>query len=369
VLAEQHQQESGTRNQAVEQSSKQGVSMSARRMSRRAVIGTGAGLGVAAGLGAVPIWQAAAEERAQSAPPDPRVVLITGCSSGFGYLTALTLARAGHRVFASMRHSRTANAGPARELARYARDEELALDVVDIDITDEGSVDRGVRRVRQRAGRIDVLLNNAGTFYPAVLETLTTEDVKAAFETNVFGHLRMNRAVLPAMREQGEGLVVQMTTALGRFVLPFMGPYVAAKWAMEALAETGRYELSRFGVEFTIVEPAAYRTDFLQPNGQRYYQRYLHGLSRSDARRRAAYGELAERAEAHLETGRERLEPQEIADAVAGLVRAPRGERPIRLAGPGMEFLNELNESSEGVARGALAGRGWEDLLELPDGR
>jgi NAD(P)-dependent dehydrogenase (short-subunit alcohol dehydrogenase family) len=344
--------------------------MSAHELSRRSVIGGAVGLGVAAGLGIVPISQAAAAERGQeSRHPDRKTVLITGSSSGFGYLTALTLARAGHQVFASMRHTRTRNASARRDLETIARREGLDIDVIDLDVRHEQSVDQAVRRVLRRAGKIDVLYNNAGTFAPAVLETLTVDDVKESFETNVFGHLRVNRAVLPSMREHGEGLVVQMTTALGRFVLPFMGPYVGAKWAMEAMAESSRYELSRFGVEFVIVEPGAYRTNFLEPNGRRYYDEYLRGLSRDDARRREAYGELAERAEAHLELGRESLESQEIADAIASVVRAPRGERPLRLIGPGMEgFLAEMNELTEGVARGAMTGRGWEDLLELNTG-
>ncbi|WP_166345847.1 SDR family oxidoreductase [Phytoactinopolyspora limicola] len=344
--------------------------MSAHDVTRRSVLGGALGLGVAAGLGAVPITQAAASERAAGRPhPDRKVVLITGSSSGFGYLTALTLARAGHWVFASMRNTRTSNAAARRELLTVAGKEDLDLEVIDLDVRREQSVNQAVSRVLRRARRIDVLYNNAGTFSPAVLETLTIDDIKESFETNLFGHLRLNRAVLPAMREQREGLVVQMTTALGRFVLPFMGPYVGAKWALEAMTESSRYELSRFGVEFVIVEPGAYRTNFLEPNGQRYYDEYLRSLSRDNARRRSEYGELAERAEAHLALGRDSLDSHEIADAIASVVRAPRGERPLRLVGPGMEpFLDELNELTEGVARGAMTGRGWDDLLELDTG-
>ncbi|SFD69573.1 SDR family oxidoreductase [Streptomyces aidingensis] len=334
------------------------------RPGRRTVLGT-LGLAAAAGLGTMPVGEAAARERTQPRRhPQRRVVLITGCSSGFGHLTALTLARAGHRVFASMRHRYTRNAGPAAALLKTARREGLALEVVEIDITDERSVEHGVRRVRRRAGRIDVLFNNAGIFSPAVLETLTVEELKKSFDTNLFGHLRMNRAVLPLMRDQGEGLVVQMTTALGRFVLPFMGSYIGAKWALEAMTESCRYELAPFGVEFVIVEPGAYLTGLLD-NGARYYRQYLDGLSREDARRRRAYGELAERAEAQLLPDGASPEPQEIADAVALMVRTPHGERPIRLAGPGFGFLDELNALSQGVAAEAIRGSGWDDLLSI----
>jgi NAD(P)-dependent dehydrogenase (short-subunit alcohol dehydrogenase family) len=316
----------------------------------------------------MPVGEAAAAERAftgSGGRPEAKTVLITGCSSGFGHLTALTLARSGHRVFASMRNTRTANARVARELRSLARDEDLALDVVDIDITDERSVERGVEFVQRRARHIDVLFNNAGIFSPAVLETLAVDDLKKSFDTNLFGHLRMNRAVLPAMRERGEGLIVQMSTALGRFVLPFMGSYVGAKWALEGMTESLRYELAPFGVEVVVVEPGGYVTEFLEPNARRYYREYLHGLSRRDARRLEQYGDLAERPEFHLEPGGASTNPQEIADAVASVVRTPRGQRPIRLAGPGMEFLADLNGMSEGVARMVMEQDGWGDLLEL----
>ncbi|WP_159029710.1 SDR family oxidoreductase [Streptomyces marincola] len=331
-------------------------------------MGAVAGTGLAAMAGTVLIGDAAAAEReyvASERRPRPRTVLITGCSSGFGRLTALTLARSGHRVFASMRNTRSANAGAARELLSLSREEDLALEVVDIDITDERSVERGVELVRRRARRIDVLFNNAGTFSPAVLETLTIEDLKKSFDTNLFGHLRMNRAVLPTMREQGDGLVIQMSTALGRFVLPFMGSYTGAKWALEGMTESLRYELAPLGVEVVVVEPGGYVTEFLEPNGRRYYREYLDGLSRRDERRRQQYGELAQRPEFHLEPGGASTNPQEIADAVASVVRAPRGQRPLRLIGPGMEFLTDINEMSEGVARMVMEGDGWGDLLEI----
>ncbi|WP_143659376.1 SDR family oxidoreductase [Streptomyces sp. MP131-18] len=342
--------------------------MSVNGMSRRSVVGAAVGLGVVAGAAAMPVGEAAAAERASSAAgrrPDPRTVLITGCSSGFGYLTAMTLARSGHRVFASMRNTRTANAGVARELLSLARDEDLAIEVVDIDITDERSVERGVEFVQRRARRIDVLFNNAGVFSPAVLETLTIEDLKKSFDTNLFGHLRMNRAVLPAMREHGEGLVIQMSTALGRFVLPFMGPYVGAKWALEGVTESLRYELAPFGVEVVVVEPGGYVTEFLEPNGRRYYREYLQGLSRQDAHRRRQYGELAERPEFHLEPGGASTNPQEIADAVASVVRTPHGQRPLRLVGPGMEFLADINEGAQEISRMVMEQDGWGDLLEI----
>ncbi|MGH2946876.1 MAG: SDR family NAD(P)-dependent oxidoreductase [Solirubrobacteraceae bacterium] len=204
----------------------------------------------------------------------------------------------------------------------------MALEVVDIDVRSDRSVGSGVQQVLRRAGRVDVLVNNAGIFYPALLETQTIADIQEVFETNVFGHLRMNRAVLPTMREQGEGLVVQITSRVGRIAFPFQGAYNGTKWAMEAMTEVSRYELSQSGVDVVIVEPGAYPTDLID-NARIYYRDYLRGLTREDARRRDAYGELASRLERELE---EPTEPdaQEVADVVARLVQTPAGERPLR---------------------------------------
>lgn len=334
--------------------------MSGQQVSRRTVLG-----GVlATGLGAVSITDAAAAERARTgAAPDPKVVLVTGTSSGFGWLTSLTLARAGHEVYASMRNTYTSNAGAARRLREIASAERLALEVVDIDVREDHSVAQGVDRVHHRAGRIDVLVNNAGIFYPALLETLTIADVRDMFETNLFGPLRMNRAVLPAMRDRDGGLVVQITSGLGRFVMPFMGAYTGSKWALEAMTEVTRYELSTFGVDVVIVEPARYNTDFIEPNGVGYYRRYLRRLTRDNARRRREYGDLAERLAPYLVEPPTAPDNQEVADAVAAIVHMPNGRRPVRLLPPGMEFLAELNDTAERIQRRRLEQAGFGDLL------
>ncbi len=332
---------------------------------RRSLLGGAAALGIATG---VPAKSEAATSTETETTAENKVVLITGTSSGFGLLTAMTLARAGHRVFASMRNTRSINASAARHLRAVAREESLALDVIDIDIRDDRSVEAGVRQVSRRAGRVDVLVNNAGIFLPAVLETLSVDDLRDFFDTNVFGHIRMNRAVLPLMRSQSDGLVVQVTTALGRLVLPFMGPYVASKWAMEALAETSRYELSQLGVDVVIVEPGEYQTDLVDPNGVANYRRYLRRLTPDNARRRREYGELARRAETHLveRPGPPDPPPQDVADAIAKLIRTPRGQRPIRLWGPGnVPEWAALNETAGRIQRELLEAAGFGDLATV----
>jgi NAD(P)-dependent dehydrogenase (short-subunit alcohol dehydrogenase family) len=290
-------------------------------VSRRTFLGGVAALGASA---VVPSASLAAQGASRG---DREAVLITGTSSGFGNLIALTLARQGYEVYASMRNVRDRNASAARQLERVARDERLALEVVEIDVRSERSVEWGVQRVLRRAGRLDVLVNNAGIFHPALLETQTVADIQEVFNTNVFGQLRMNRAVLPAMRARRDGLVVQITSGVGRLALPFQGAYNGAKWAMEAMAQISRYELSQSGVDVAIVEPAAYPTDLID-NARVYYRDYLRGLTDADAQRRAEYGELATRVERELEE--EGPDPQEVADAVARLIATPAGQRPLR---------------------------------------
>jgi NAD(P)-dependent dehydrogenase (short-subunit alcohol dehydrogenase family) len=294
-----------------------------------------------------------------------KVALITGTSSGFGELIALTMARAGDEVYAAMRDPHHRNRPAARRLDRIARLERLALEVVDIDVRSERSVASGVRQVVRRAGRVDVLVNNAGIFYPALLETQTIHQVREIFETDVFGGLRMHRAVLPTMRHQGEGLVVEITSGVGRIAFPFQGAYNGAKWAMEALAQVTRYELSQSGVDVVIVEPGAYPTDFID-NARVYYREYLHDLSRSDARRRREYGELASRVEGELlePTG---PDPQQVADAVERLVRTPAGRRPLRtLVGEQVEPLEEINDVHQRIQDEIMHAAGYGDLISVP---
>jgi NAD(P)-dependent dehydrogenase (short-subunit alcohol dehydrogenase family) len=314
-------------------------------VSRRTFLGGAAALGASA---AVPYAlstaaQAASQERRES---DGEVVLITGTSSGFGHLITLTLARQGFEVYASMRDVRDRNASAAKRLERIARDEQLSLEVVEIDVRRERSVASGVQQVLRRAGRVDVLVNNAGIFYPALLETQTIADVEELFDTNVFGQLRMNRAVLPAMRARGEGLVIQVTSGTGRLALPFQGAYNGAKWAMEAMAQVSRYELSQSGVDVAIVEPGPYPTDLID-NARIYYRDYLRGLTHADEQRRAQYGELATRVERELTE--EGPDPQQVADAIAALIATPAGQRPPRtLVGEQIsQLLGDYNASHE----------------------
>lgn len=340
------------------------------RLERRNLVRRGAAVASTAlmgGAGAPILWRGqpqATPERMFTQATESKVTLITGTNSGFGYLTSLTLARQGHTVFAAMRDSQERNAAAAAELVGIAETESLALKVVDIDVTSTSSVEQGVSQVVEQVERVDVLINNAGIFYPALLETQTVEQVLAIFETDAFGSLRMNRAVLPAMRRQGTGLVVQVTSGFGRIVAPFQGAYVGAKFAAEAMAEVSRYELSQYGVDVVIVEPGAYPTRF-QENGRRYYEEYLAALTPEDAERLSEYGEFGAFAENFLRTP-DGPDPQQVADAISVLIQTPAGERPLRTTvGADTEALRQLNAATDQIQTYVLEGIGLGDTLSV----
>ncbi len=184
------------------------------------------------------------------------VVLITGCSSGFGKLAALEFARRGDTVFASMRN--TAKSGPLLEEAKAAG---LSLEVVPLDVTARASVESAVSDVLRRAGRLDVLVNNAGVGTHGPVEDFDDDEFQKIFNTNVYGVIRVTRAVLPAMREQRSGTIVNVSSVAGRVAAPYGGVYSASKHAVEALSDALYYELHPFGIRVVVIEPGGFETE------------------------------------------------------------------------------------------------------------
>jgi NAD(P)-dependent dehydrogenase (short-subunit alcohol dehydrogenase family) len=269
--------------------------------------------------------------------PQP-VVLITGASTGFGRLIAETLARKKYQVIATMRNVTGRNAEAARELHELAQRESLSLDSLELDVTVESSVERAVSEVLAKCGRIDVLVNNAGYGIMDLAETVTLAQAQRQFDTNFFGIVRMNRAVLPAMKRQKNGLLLHVSSGGGRLAIPGMGLYCASKFAMEALAETYRYELASQGIDSVILEPGAYATAILGKleKGE-------------DPTHKSGYGEMAEVPERLKATiGGSRGNPQEIADVVLKIIETPAGQRQLRYrvgpGGPGVQRINELTD-------------------------
>ncbi len=265
---------------------------------------------------------------AQGAPDLAGVsALITGCSSGFGRLTALHLARRGATVIASMRNLNGGARPEAKDLAAIAASENLKLDIVEIDVLDDGLVRQGVAAAEETAGgALDVVVNNAGVGISGPVEAADMESAKLVVDTNLFGYMRVAQAALPAMRAKGAGLLVHVSSQLGRIVLPNLGLYCASKFGLEAMFEAMAYELAPFGVDTTIVQPGGYRTK-IWDNGLRYYNAMK---SRIDDERAAAYAAHLGMAE-RLFTGSPRTaDPMDVPRAIAELIAMPAGARPLR---------------------------------------
>jgi NAD(P)-dependent dehydrogenase (short-subunit alcohol dehydrogenase family) len=184
------------------------------------------------------------------------VVIVTGCSSGFGERAALTFARQGHTTFATVRAVER-----AASLVAAAESERLDLHVLRLDVRDAESVDAAVQEVIDREGRIDVCVNNAGIELRGPIEDCADDEVLQQFDTNVFGALRLIRAVLPSMRAQGSGVIVNVSSIAGLVARPFAGLYSASKFALEAISEALHFEQSPIGIRVALVEPGQFETD------------------------------------------------------------------------------------------------------------
>ena len=258
------------------------------------------------------------------------VVLITGCSSGFGMLAAVEFARRGDTVFASMRD--TKKSGPLLDAAKAAG---VSLEVVALDVGDRASVDACVAAVIARGGRLDVLVNNAGLGIHGSIEDAADDEVAHIFDTNVFGLLRVTRAALPQMRAQGSGTIINVGSLAGKVSAPFGGVYAASKHAVEALSDALYYELHPFGIRVVLIEPGGFETRF-GPN--RVMERKFD--------ERSPYAELERRfaeRQTRLPGGGQPGDAQVVANAIAD---AAKSEQPKRryLVGADAEMIGGLQK-------------------------
>jgi len=186
-----------------------------------------------------------------------KVALVTGSSSGIGFETALALARENYFTYASMRN--TDKAGKIQEIAKK---ENLNLEVIELDVDKEESIKSAVKKIQEQKGRIDVLVNNAGYGLFGCVEDITIDELKAQFETNFFGIVRLIQEISPIMRKMGSGIIVNVSSVAGRIGFPGTPAYISSKFALEGLSECMRYELSPFGIKTIIIEPGVIKTDF-----------------------------------------------------------------------------------------------------------
>jgi NAD(P)-dependent dehydrogenase (short-subunit alcohol dehydrogenase family) len=274
-----------------------------------------------------------------------QVVLITGSSTGFGRLFADTLARKGHTVFATMRDLGGRNAKNASEIRTLAEKDSLPIYVLELDVTDDASVQRAVDATVAKAGRIDVAINNAGYLVSGLAEAVTTEQAQRLMDANFFGPVRVNRAVLPHMRRQRSGVLMHISSAAGRIIAPSMGFYCASKFALEALAEAYSYELAAQGIESVIVEPGQYETPV-----------FGNMVRAADEARTNTYGAVKQiPAKVNAALSSTGGNAQEVADAVLRIIETPAGEKQLRyLVSPESFGVDQINALSKQVQANLL---------------
>jgi NAD(P)-dependent dehydrogenase (short-subunit alcohol dehydrogenase family) len=290
-----------------------------------------------------------------------KTIVITGTSTGFGKLTAKTLAQKGFRVIATMRSIDGRNKPLAEELKAWANAEGKILDVVELDVSSDESVLAAARQIEQTHGEVDVVINNAGVYGSGLTESYTIGDFKNMYEVNVFGSLRVVHAFLPGMRKKGKGLFIQVSSIMGRFVIPFNSAYTSSKWAIEAIAESLRYELSPLGIDSVIVQPGAFKTEIFQkavpPSNYGVLNQYAatvkHVDSFSNTFSQMMSGEIAN-------------QPQHVADAILQLINTPAGERPLRVTVDKMMtgLAESVNDTQLKVQEGLLSNLGLTELLQ-----
>lgn len=258
-----------------------------------------------------------------------KIILITGASSGFGRLTAEALARAGHTVYASMRNTAGRNAAVVEQMSAFSKDNGADLRTVELDVQSQDSADAAVARIIAEAGRIDVLMHNAGHMVFGPAEAFTPEQYAQLYDVNVLSTQRVNRAVLPHLRRQREGLLVWVSSSSSAGgTPPYLAPYCGAKAAMDAIAVQYARELSRWGIETSIIVPGAFTSGT---------NHFAHTGTPADAARVAEYeagpyagfGEQVQKAFAEIVPAD--ADAGLVAEAIVKVVDAPFGKRPFRV--------------------------------------
>jgi len=285
---------------------------------------------------------------------DKKVILITGTNSGFGWLTAQSVAASGHKVYATMRDTEGKNADKAKSLAEIEN-----ITVLDVSLTDETSVKTAVDTVIAKEETIDVLVNNAGISMFGVAESFTNDDLQRMMEVNVHAPWRLMKLALPFMRKQSEGLIINVSSGWGRFSAPFSVVYAASKFALEGLSEGLHYEVRPLGVDVAIIQPGAFPTEMSQ--------KIQYGSDPLVINDYKAISEFPEKMFGAIDQIFETTKPnpQDVADAVVNLINLPKGQRPLRTVvdPPTGDIIKNANDAVKVEYDKVLTAFGMEDLL------
>lgn len=280
-------------------------------------------------------------------------ILITGCSSGFGYESAKHLAQKGHAVYATMRNIAGKNETPATELRAFAKAHHLDITVLEMDVTSDESVRTAVDQVAQ----IDVLINNAGLGYGGPIEAFSSSEVLAQLDLNIVGTIRTANALLPKMRARKSGLIIQVSSGAGRAAFPGLGVYHTSKWGLEGLSESMRYELSPLGIDVVLVEPGPFSTNFfgniLFPQNAEVAKDYEHVNTFFEG--------FQQQVQDAFENQNAPTDPLLVVQAFEKLINLPNGSRPLRTI-VGLDFgLQALNDATEPIRKAVLTSMGLAD--------
>ena len=290
-----------------------------------------------------------------------RTIIVTGASSGFGAMISRALADAGHTVYAGMRRTTDRNAQAVADLAGYAKEHDVQVRAVELDVADQASVDAAVAQIAGERGGIDVVVHNAGHMTLGPVEAFTVEQIASVYDTNVLSTQRVNRAVLPHMRRRRDGLLVWIgsTSARGG-TPPWLGPYFAAKAAEDSLAVSIAAEVARFGIDSSIVVPGSFTT------GTNHYAHAGHPDDDATAKEYddVLAGTIDDLLAKQAALSPADADPGEVARQVVALVGLPKGQRPFRVfIDPAQDGAEEVFRLGDRIRHDFYRTLGYEDLL------
>jgi NAD(P)-dependent dehydrogenase (short-subunit alcohol dehydrogenase family) len=291
----------------------------------------------------------------------PKNIVVTGASSGFGAMTTRALADAGHRVYAGIRDTTGRNATAVAELADYAGSHHVDARAIEMDVSDQGSVDAAVKEILADVDQLDVVVHNAGHMVLGPAEAFTPDDLAQVYDVNVLSTQRVNRAVLPHLRERGDGLLVWVGSSSSRGgTPPYLAPYFAAKAAEDSLAVSYAAELARFGIDTTIVVPGSFTT------GTNHFAHAGHPTDTQTADAyESRYAGLLDQVAARLaDLAPDSADPTEVAREIVRVVDLPKGRRPFRVhIDPANDGAEEVNTLGDRIREQFLSRIGLADLL------
>lgn len=280
-------------------------------------------------------------------------ILITGCSTGFGFNSAKYLAEKGHHVFSTMRNLNGKNEKAASELKAFSNSKNLKIEVLEMDVTS----DKSVSEATSKLPAIDVLINNAGLGYGGPMEAFPSQEILEQLDLNIVGTIRVAKAVLPGMRAKKSGLIIQVSSTAGRGAFPGFGVYHASKWGLEGMSEALRYELSPLGIDVVLVEPGPFATNFfkniVQPKDAEMAAAYQHIVGFMDG-----FGQQVENMYADENAP---TDPMIVVKIFEDLIKMPAGSRPLRTIA-GLDFgFQAINDATEPIRKAGLASMGLSD--------